>query len=257
MIIHPYRRGSQSAKALRDALEKRGEHTVILHRRPKRAGARIISWGAKGIDYDLKGLGGVLNPPEITSVLSDKLRFFRHIGHGTGFVPNWCDTPAGTKDFETTVIRHTTGGKGGDGIEIVEGSTDIKAPLYTEYQKKTDEYRLHVFRKNRAFYVAHSQKKVAAPDQKDNIKDWKVRNAENGFIFQIHGFQVPEAVDEAAIGLVAEFFPRIDFVALDVIYHRPTDKAYVLEGNTAPGMEGTTVQVYADYFMARKQEGWV
>jgi D-alanine-D-alanine ligase-like ATP-grasp enzyme len=38
----------------------------------------------------------------------------------------------------------------------------------------------------------------------------------------------------------------LDFGAVDVIYNRAQDKAYVLEVNTAPGLEGSTLDNYVE-----------
>lgn len=279
MIIHPYVRGSKSVKALKDYLEGVGHHTVVLHRRPMRPRARVVSWGARDIEYNLDGLR-VLNHPRHTAVFCNKLKFFEQAD--PRFVPE-CAVPdraeshldaiAGWFEHGSPVVeRHKLSGKSGEGIRIVEptlieGGVSVaaiqKAPLYVKYEKKTDEFRVHVF-KNREgnFYVAHVQKKVAAPDrvQAGDIRNWHVRNHENGFIFQQHGFDCPALVRDTALGLVRTSFPEIDFVALDVIYHNGTAKkaadrteprAFVLEGNTAPGMEGTTVQIYGDFLLER------
>lgn len=273
MIIHPYVRGSKSVKALKDYLEGIGHHTVVLHRRPMRPRARIVSWGARDIDYVLDGFR-VLNHPSHTAVFCNKLRFFEQ--SGGQHVPDWCKGQATAQEWldqgHTIVERHKLSGKSGEGIRIVKpadagsgepGGELQRAPLYVKYERKTDEFRVHVF-KNREgeFYVAHVQKKVAAPNrvQAGDIRNWHVRNHENGFIFQQHGFGCPALVSDTALGLVRTSFPEIDFVALDVIYHNGTAKkaadrteprAFVLEGNTAPGMEGTTVQVYGDFLLER------
>ena len=53
----------------------------------------------------------------------------------------------------------------------------------------------------------------------------------------------PEGIVEQAKRSVIE--AGLDFGAVDVIYNVHHKKAYVLEVNTAPGLEGTTLEVYA------------
>lgn len=270
MIIHPYKRGSKSVIALRDYLESVGHHTVILHRRPMRPRARVVSWGARDIDYDLSGLR-VLNHPRWTAVFCNKLKFFSQAGppYVDGLmVPTWTNTKETAQlmlDGGATIVeRHKLSGMSGEGIRIVEPGQELqRAPLYVKYEKKTDEFRVHIFKsKEGTFYVGHVQKKVAAPDrvEQGEIRDWRVRNHDNGFIFQQHGFDCPTLISDTALGLVRTSFPEIDFVALDVIYHdgrakkaadRTEPRAFILEGNTAPGMEGTTVQKYGDFLLER------
>ena len=38
----------------------------------------------------------------------------------------------------------------------------------------------------------------------------------------------------------------LDFGAVDIIYNEAEDQHYVLEVNTAPGLEGTTLQKYTE-----------
>ena len=40
----------------------------------------------------------------------------------------------------------------------------------------------------------------------------------------------------------------LDFGAVDVIWNEHESKAYVLEINTAPGLEGSTVEDYKEFF---------
>jgi D-alanine-D-alanine ligase-like ATP-grasp enzyme len=48
----------------------------------------------------------------------------------------------------------------------------------------------------------------------------------------------------------------LHFSAVDVVYNDREKKAYVLEINTAPGVEGQTIQVYADA-LAKLTNPWL
>lgn len=252
MIIHPYTKGSGSVHNLKDYIRGKGVGFFLKYDAPQRPEkAQVINWGSKPPQYDYRRCKTFLNHPDITKVFTNKLLFFTEV-HGAGgdkYTPEWSIYP--NTEWDCTVERHSLSGTCGAGIRIVEkGGEFHKAPLYVKYEKKTDEYRLHVVRDKPGFAsVLHHQKKVAP--NKENVKDWKIRNHENGFIFQQNGYFIPEAVMSAALGIVNDCFPGIDFVALDITYHKPTNKAYVLEGNTAPGLEGTSVQKYGDYFIER------
>lgn len=260
MILHSYNRGT-GIKALRDALEKRGEHTLVLNRKPVGRHPVVVCWGSAPIKYPRQGLL-ILNPPEVTTVVSNKLRFFQHVSDITEVIDpwppeyplpclQWTTNPEETKEWPLTVVRHVLAGSGGEGIELVEKGQEVpKAPLYTKYQKKSSEFRLHVFKVNGEFEILHVQKKTAKEGQE---ADFKIRNAKNGFVFQQHGFDTPGKVTDLAVGFMRDYFPGIDFVALDVIYSKKEDRAWVLEGNTAPGLQGKTVDVYADYLLERKK----
>jgi len=254
MILHSYNRG-EGIKDLRAALEARGEHTVVLDRKPMRKRPMVVCWGSKLIAYNREGCL-FLNPPEVTKVFSNKLSFFRHVEkkfeNDPYPCPEWTTDPEVAKNWPVTVARHVIDGSGGEGIELVEVGQEIpKAPLYTKYQKKTSEYRVHVFKVQGAFEIRHIQKKVA----KDNGEEhnFKIRNLENGFVFQQNNFETPEAVTKLSTEFMKDYFPEIDFVALDVIYSKKENRAFVLEGNTAPGLQGKTVEIYVDYLLERKR----
>ena len=40
----------------------------------------------------------------------------------------------------------------------------------------------------------------------------------------------------------------LDFGALDVVYNERDNKCYLIEANTAPGLEGSTLDLYANAF---------
>lgn len=127
----------------------------------------------------------------------------------------------------------------GRGIVIADRNTPlVRASLYTQYVPKRAEYRVHVVG-NRSILVQRKVRK-AGLDQEANFK---VRNTANGFIFQRNNINPPQAVIDEAIKAVAAC--HLDFGAVDVIWNERQQRAYVLEVNTAPGIEGSTVKDYA------------
>ena len=250
MILHSYNRGA-GIKALKGALEVLGERMLILDREPKGSKPFIVCWGSAPLEYPRRQSMTILNPPEATGVFSNKLRCFEHIGH-LPCIPEWTTDPDQTIEWPLTVIRHVLTGSGGKGIELVEQFKGVpKAPLYTRYQKKASEFRVHVFRLGQKIELRCVQKKVKK-DGAEN-RDFKIRNLKNGFVFQRHDFEVPPCVEELASTFFAEYCEGLDFIALDVIYSKAEDRAWVLEGNTAPGLVGETVDVYANFLMERKR----
>lgn len=148
----------------------------------------------------------------------------------------------------STVVRHKLTGHSGEGIEICSCPTSElpDAPLYVQYIKKQDEYRIHVGRRGDEITSISIQRKARRHDTPDSEVNWQVRNHSNGFVFVRSGVNPPQAVmDAAKQALVAS---GLDFGAVDVIYNKAEKKAYVLEINTAPGLEGTTLVDYANFF---------
>lgn len=258
--IIPYLRNSRSVVALLEKFNNEGlPARVRIKSKPRNPRTLCIRWGVRDPLYDLHGLR-VLNNIDLR-ILSDKLRFFKHVGKDSGLVPAWTTSDAEAREWgDIVVARYKTAASGGDGIVIWEPSSGadfpVGAPLYTRYQKKTDEYRCHVFKGPDGRHSVRLTQKKGAKLGEDGkavgVKNWKIRNLENGFVFIKNNFVPPNEVTELASKFMATHFPDVHFCALDIIYHEPTKTALVLEGNTAPGLEGTTVDVYVDYFKEMK-----
>lgn len=250
--LHPYNLGSKSAMALKGYLTEKGIRAIVSHRLRSDRKRMIVGWGAKALDFPL-GRNVLINDPNITRILSCKKRFFEHVkgADQSVFIPDFTSDVNCAREWgDPVVVRATTTGSGGDGISIVEVGQEIPvAPLYTRYQKKTHEYRLHVL----GGEVKEIQRKVfVKTEEKPEPDDWRIRNHTKGFIFQTEA-ECPEAVSTAVLDTL-KAFDGLDFVAMDVIYHKPTDKAYVLEGNTAPGLEGPRLAIYGDYLINKYRE---
>ena len=126
-----------------------------------------------------------------------------------------------------------------DGAAIV----NFNCPLYTLHLRHKREFRIHVF-KGRVIDMVEKRKRRGFEDRNAYI-----RNYHNGYVFTREGLQVPDCVSSEAIRATAVL--GLDFGAVDVAFREKENKAYVFEVNTAPGIEGTTIQ---SYIRALKQE---
>lgn len=115
-----------------------------------------------------------------------------------------------------------------------------EAPLYVRYVKKSEEYRVHIF-KGRAIDIV--QKRRRADFQ--NINN-QIRNVDNGWVFCRNNLEIANRDELVKQAVLACTISRLDFGAVDVIYNTHQNKYYVLEVNTAPGLEGQTVTIYAN-----------
>ncbi len=242
-FIQPYKQGSKGAKALAKALGGRvlrKEGSSYLHQQ----GDVIINWG----DGECH-LPNVLNKAEAIRRIANKRTAFALFKEAGVSIPAFAVSPDGVSWPGLTVVRHKLTGHSGEGIELVEDKANLPpAPLYVEYIKKEQEYRVHVGKSldgdNSGTTIIAIQRK--ARDKSNPSPNWQVRNHANGFVFVRGGVNPPTCVlDEARRALVAS---GLDFGAVDVIYNDKSEKAYVLEINTAPGIEGTTISDYAAFF---------
>lgn len=136
------------------------------------------------------------------------------------------------------LCRLTLRGQEGHGIVIADTPDQlVDAPVYVEYQEKTLEYRVNLFRG----HVVNVREKR----RKNGVEglEPRVRNVENGYVFCIPRGRTPLEVIEDAIH--ASKVTDSDIVGVDVAYNARTGQHFLLEVNSAPAMEGVTVDDYA------------
>ena len=132
----------------------------------------------------------------------------------------------------------------GKGIIIIEKNADgpIEVPLcpvYTKYKKKKREFRVHVF-KNQVVSVVEKRKRKEFAGERDT----KVRNLANGYVFCQTVENEPEGL--RALALQAAQVSPSDFRGVDIGYNQHKDELFVIEVNSAPGIEGTNVDKYLE-----------
>lgn len=240
--IYSYKPGSRSAKTL--SLNLGGK--VLKHGPDSlykpRAGDLVINWGSS--DFPAFAPASTLNAE--VSDCSNKLVSFQRLSEGGVNVPDfWTDKEDIPDDAFPVVCRTKLRGHSGDGIVIAETRDDlVNAPLYTRYVKKKHEYRVHVFTSPipEAFFIQRKAKKHGVENP-----NWKVRNLEGGFVFAETDYNdTPVEVIEQSYKAAEAL--GIDFGGVDVIWNEYEGKAYVLEINTACGLEERTADRYGEKF---------
>jgi hypothetical protein len=248
-IILPYKAASNSARNLATAIgckrmKLRGSN------RPDNRNLTIINWGNTNTDLSGYTQATVLNR-DIRSASNKRMFFERVAAYNLladsdpisipDFTTSRREAQRWLNEGKTVVCRHQLAGHSGEGIEIVapvEGEavpTVPLAPLYTRYMKKRDEYRVHVIKG----VVIDVQRKARNTSVADSGVNWQVRNHSNGFIFARSDVNPPQTVLDNAVRTVEAL--GLDFGAVDLIYQPRAERAFVLEVNTACGMEGTTL----------------
>jgi glutathione synthase/RimK-type ligase-like ATP-grasp enzyme len=240
--VFPYKGGSRSAKALAEALGGRVLKRVgsNYHRRPEDL---IVNWGA--VDSPFNG-PRVANQPDAINKARNKLTAFRDMQEaGVSIPPFWTRKEDIPNNAFPVMCRKTLTGSGGAGIVVAENRAQlVDAPLYTGYIKKKDEFRIHVLRRPGVPPQVISRQRKARRNGAD--ADFKIRNLANGFVFIRDGVNPNRDVEEQACRAVEA--AGLAFGAVDVIWNDHHRRAYVLEINTAPGLEGQTVEDYANAF---------
>jgi len=249
--VLPYKTGSASARALANAIGCRqirlqGSAINVMNEK------KIINWGSTLTNSDFSAIAShhtIYNRPLAVQVASDKLATFRLLEQASvRTVPYTSDSQIAYSwqtEGDRIYVRHALSGHSGRGIQVCQSDESLPAaPLYTKYTPRTEEYRVHVV----GGIVTDFQRKAMNPDADLSDVDWRIRNHENGFIYartpNINTTRhAVEEVTKLAIDAVNAL--RLDFGAVDIIWNATRDKAYVLEVNTACGLEGTTLERYS------------
>lgn len=252
LYIYPYKLGSESAKALRAKLSAKLGRRILLVKpdgrfKPRRSD-KVINWGSSTLPkWDFAKPD--LNFPTQIALAANKLLTLTRLHEAEIPVPEFTtnreEAQQWLADSSTVVVRHTLTGHSGQGIEIVtEGEVPV-APLYTKYKKKRAEYRVHVFGGQVIDTV--QKKKRNAEERPSNFSTF-IRSHATGWVFCRDGITNCPTRNATAMGAVTAL--SLDFGAVDIIYNEHENKYYVLEVNTAPGLEGTTLDKYVEAITA-------
>lgn len=244
--IYSWNANSEGAAQLKDTMGiKKIKHTQSRFKGgPKK---RVINWGSTRLPEEIMKCN-VINHPDKIREVANKLDFFRKMGVNNEVLVPW------TEDFDTAVrwiseghvvvARTILNGHSGAGIVLMDHDNPNswpRAPLYTKYVKKTEEYRIHI-----AFgEIIDFQRKTLSKRKAESGEDinWKIRNLDNGFIYQRGGVDPHPSILDAAKGAMTTC--ELDFGGVDIVWNQRANRPYVLEINTAPGITGTTVENYA------------
>lgn len=222
LVLVPNNMGSRGAKALAETLSAKLGYKVWRVKpggEKGRSSFRLSPGTAK--DVQLKAFNdNTVSCPDFTRDLA--------------VAAGWID--AGDSVMCRTLLRASEG----RGIVVAETKDQlVQAPLYTRYVKKKAEYRVHVLNGE----VIDVQMKRKRKDF-DGTRDTKVRNLANGYVFCRDGIVEPDGLRELATKATASLGYSLG--AVDVAFNERANRLVVLEVNANPGMQGTTLERYAD-----------
>lgn len=262
LVITPYNGRVSAAREIAERLN--GIRVKRLNSRYRyRRGDFIVNWGRSELDTPAPF---IVNAPGGVREAIDKSVSFRRFNAADVPTVEWTedrDVATGWwRGGNNVLCRTRVAGRGGEGIVFMGANDAIepsehanhaefpRAPLYTKYFKHKDEFRVHVY-KGRVIDVQKKKlrtevrDKLRGPNMHD-LKDftYTVRSYANGWIFAREGVTCPEQVAQAAIDAVGSLW--LDFGAVDIGWNRHHQRAAVFEVNTAPGIEGTTIDKYVE-----------
>ncbi len=247
LVVYPYKMGSASSKLLAKALDA---IRVFPDRdySPKKNDL-IVNWGSGHRPIwgaELVSRSQILNHWQNICFAIDKAESFSHFLAGGVCVPKF--TQSRTKAISwleegiVVVGRQVLEGTRGEGVCVMEKPTQFRTCcLYTQYEEPTKEFRVYTF--NGKFLDALEKRRDSDRLAEGTI-NYQVRTEENGWVFCHNGVYVPQEVAKQAV--LATNALGLMFGGVDIIWNEKTKRASVLEVNTAPGIFGTTVSLYAE-----------
>lgn len=242
--LYGYKRASHSLKELQTALHERGFKAIRrdpVHLTPPRKHDIILVWGSSQVP-GFASTGGHINTPDRVAIAGNKLKTFQLLQEAGVSIPRFTSNIEEARVLAAkgkVLCRRLLSASGGKGITLASSPEElVDAPLYVKYQPKQAEFRVHVF-KNQVIDTQEKRKRTDATEFNQYI-----RNHANGWNFCREGIEPNQDRNNLAIQAVQAL--QLDFGAVDIIYNRKSNTFYVLEVNTAPGLEGTTIQKYAD-----------
>ena len=251
-VIIPYKIGSQSAKRIQEGIVAAGHRCVRVRPdsttyRP-RPTDRIIYYGGSTANFQSNY---VINP--VRTLANNKLTTLQRLQEVGLSTVEWTTDPDYARaNWDVVVIRDTLHGHSGEGIRVWDKSDanagdDISgAPLYTKYTKKAYECRVHVFN-GRVIDAQIKRKKTTGIDATQETNTL-IRNIHTGWVYCREDFTLPPAAAELSIAAARAV--NLNFGAVDLIYNKHYNKFYILEINTAPGLDGTTLDNYVQAFLS-------
>jgi glutathione synthase/RimK-type ligase-like ATP-grasp enzyme len=198
----------------------------------------VLNWG--NTTAPVNRLTQYINHPSAVNIARNKLSTFQRLKDNNftqmpEFTTNKDVAQQWLNERHKVVVRQSLTSYGGRGIVVVKpGETLPDAPLYTKYFKKTHEYRVHVFNGQVIDFTEKKHEQGVEPANP------YIRNHDNGWVFCRENVVLPDNVKAAAIRAVAIL--GLDFGALDV--GEKDGNVCLFEINSAPGVEGTTLEKY-------------
>ncbi len=241
--ILPYKMGSVSAKALALGLDTKlikKDNSSFVHRDDR----LVINWG-NSQPHPKVNPERMLNSYAAVALAANKLHFFREFqGHPVVKTPEFTTNAEEAEEYlslgKTLFARTVLTGHSGQGIVVITPEDElIDAPLYTLQFPTKREYRVHVVNGS---VIDVTQKKK----RRDTEVNMDIRNYDGGWVFARNDIeQPPEEALTMAIAGVTDL--GLDFGACDVLVSED-NRVVICEINTAPGIEGTTLEKYINAF---------
>ena len=244
IILIGYKLGSRSLRNLQTNLKEEQDARRVLRVRKtsttykRRPSDIVVAWGPTAPCPHTNA-----TQEAAKKIASNKLLSFRKFKEHNVATPEWTEDVAVAQqwidDGKVVVGRKLLTSHSGKGIILFDSetiTTNIYCKLYVQYKKKKYEYRVHIFN-GKVIDITQKKRKVGFENRNNQI-----RNHQNGWIYARDNVYIPQGMESLALAACTAL--GLLSGAVDIIWNEKENKCYVLEINTAPGIEGTTCNKY-------------
>lgn len=251
ILLRPPQRPSAGCRQLRLALPEELSRLSRSSVVPRQY-SLVVNWGNTS-PLQARGYQRVLNQPNNIAAAVNKLTAFNLWKEKGVAIPAYSNDKRDIDlDSSIYLARLRTTGSGGEGIVVLRKGDEVpEAPLYVRYIPKREEYRVHVF----CGSPIHVQQKRRRSGVEQSADEKLIRNYDNGWVFCNKELdQVDPSLLELAVKATQTL--GLDFGALDIIKSTADGEYYVLECNTAPGLDSpTAIQKYTTAILKEYERG--
>lgn len=153
----------------------------------------------------------------------------------------------------TVVGRETLNGQAGAGIKMfstdnpADGHVVTPCQVYTKYKPKKREFRVHIF-KDKVVGIVEKRKRL----EHEGPSDSRIRNLANGYVFcqEVELTAALKTAIETSALAASKVCGASHFRGVDVGYNMHHNDVFIIEVNSAPGIEGSNVEHYRDAIIA-------
>lgn len=251
-------KASKGCTALRNALREQGVSAKHIRVRNSSYRGRqsdlIINWGTSSRRTISPQINIFNNPSAVrtASLKTDTFIKLSECGLGSNipFFTSNKEEAARYIEEEGGIIyaRTLINASRGRGIVICNSVEElVDANLYTGKVDVDREIRVHVFNGNVIDYAQKKRMNSERLEEEGITLSEDVRSHGNGWIFAREGIEIPDIAKEVskrAINILG-----LDFGAVDIAINRQ-GCPIILEINTAPGLQGTTLERYTEAILS-------
>ena len=242
--LYPYKTRSKSARELRDSLNA-GRLVLPQGSYVYRQGDVILNWGnSTDPQWNDGRVQWINNPYNVRYASHKAVSAVKFADAGIATLPTTAykaEAQQWQNEGCTVIERHRMQGHSGQGIVVKHPDEELSdVRLYSQYIGARREYRVHVFNQE-IIYIQQKKRRNGARELPTYSE--VIRNHGTGWVYCEDDI-TPLLVEAEELAIDAVSALGLTFGAVDVATRQ--GESYVIEVNTAPGLEGRSVGIYCD-----------